>query len=87
MPNKDDPWKLPLGAFKRRRGAKTYNGHAAMPGTGPLGETCKTCKWLSGRQGGRKTFYKCALMRHKWSMTPATDIRLSDLACNRWEEQ
>ena len=60
-------------------------GHAAQPGTGPEGETCKTC-WLHYRSVSYhdKTYRKCRLMEHCWSHCDATDIRAKDPACRYW---
>lgn len=48
------------------------------------GKTCKTCKYLSHGSYGRKRYYKCEL----WivSSSQATDIRLKDTACGKYEE-
>jgi hypothetical protein len=82
-----DPWSLPIGAFKRKHGRPTEAaGYAAAPGTGPEGETCKTCKHIHANQMA-KTYYKCALMRHKWTGGPKTDIRVKSPACVRWERK
>lgn len=57
-------------------------GHAAMPGTGPKGETCRTCVHLV-RHRMAKTYLKCDLIR--WTSGPGTDVRAKDPACSRWE--
>lgn len=46
------------------------------------GKTCKTCKHCIACGYGR-TYYKCEL----WIMSnsAATDIRLKNKACNKWE--
>ncbi|MAO57112.1 MAG: hypothetical protein CMM61_15655 [Rhodospirillaceae bacterium] len=61
-------------------------GHAAQPGSGPKGETCKTCAHLyRHRSRSGKIFRKCDLV--KWTFGPATDIRAGDPACSFWESQ
>ena len=60
------------------------NGYAAMPGTGPAGETCRTCKHLT-RETYAKTYLKCQLMIGRWTKGTATDIRAKSPACRRWE--
>jgi len=47
-------------------------------GVGPLGTTCKTCRWLVKRQFS-KTYFKCGL----WKIThgPGTQIATTDQAC------
>lgn len=57
-------------------------GHAAPPGTGPAGETCRTCRNVHRHQTQR-TYFKCALT--EWTFGPATDIRLKDPACRKWQ--
>ena len=46
------------------------------------GVTCKTCKHAV-RHCQSKTWYKCALWVQ--SHSEATDIRLKDVACNKYE--
>lgn len=82
-----DIWNLPLGAFKRKtakRGQTEPQGHAAAPGSGPEGETCRTCKHLY-RKSMAKTYLKCELMKHRWTGGGKTDVRAKDPACARWE--
>lgn len=74
---------LPPSALKARRLSKKH-GHAAPPGTGPEGETCKTCKHLSGWRMS-KTYLKCGLMSAHWTGGEGTDVRAGDKACRRWE--
>ncbi len=61
------------------------NGYAATPGTGPAGETCKTCehKRSTGSMCAR-VYWKCALMEHAWTGGPGSDIRMRSPACSRW---
>ena len=59
------------------------NGYAARPGTGPAGETCKTCKHSCYHQRVRR-FWKCRLMKDKWTHGYGTDIRLKSPACKEW---
>jgi len=67
----------------RKRGKVVARGYAAAPGTGPDGETCRSCANRYGVTGGRKTFWKCRLAP-RFSCGPATDIRLGWPACVRW---
>lgn len=62
-----------------------YNtGYAAKPGTGPAGETCKTCQHCVPHKYA-KTFYKCKLMKAGWTHSIKTDIKLKSPACSKWE--
>lgn len=58
-------------------------GHAWRPGTGPQGETCKTCKHLVRKQMS-KTYLKCGLMSAHWTGGAGTDVRAGDPACREW---
>lgn len=58
-------------------------GYAASPGSGPRGETCRSCRHLRRLDGRKATWNKCRLV--KWSSTKNTDIRLDAPACLRWE--
>lgn len=62
-------------------------GHIRPPGTGPAGETCKTCKHIARvESGARRIFRKCGLAKAIWTHGPGSDIRASDPACERWEK-
>jgi hypothetical protein len=56
----------------------------AKPGTGPEGETCKTCKHYCRVHYHDKVYLKCGLMRAEWSHGPGTDIKASYPACKEW---
>lgn len=68
----------------RRRAASAPRGHAALPGTGPDGETCGTCRHMVRRKFS-KAFLKCGLNEAAWTRGPASDIRARDAACRKWE--
>lgn len=70
-------------AKKGRRPAQP-KGYAAPPGSGPDGETCKTCRHIY-RNRMAKTYLKCSLMQAAWTGGPGTDIRASAPACRKWE--
>lgn len=59
-------------------------GYAAPPGTGPTGETCKSCVHIA-RIRMAKTYLKCELRRSSWTGGGGTDIRASAPACRHWE--
>lgn len=56
-------------------------GNAAPIGSGPEGETCRTCKHAYCVSYA-KTYWKCGLV--KATGGPGTDIRLKWAACSRW---
>jgi hypothetical protein len=58
-------------------------GYAAPPGTGPEGETCKSCRHIY-RNEMSKTYLKCSLMRARWTGGPGSDIRACAPACRLW---
>lgn len=74
---------LPDSALKYPRRSKKH-GYAAPPGTGPAGETCKSCKHLT-RKIMSGTFLKCGLMRAYWTGGYGTDVLSRAAACRRWE--
>lgn len=59
-------------------------GYAAVPGTGPAGETCSTCRHIY-RKRMAKTYIKCALMQVRWTGGAGTDIKAKAPACSKWE--
>lgn len=73
-----------LAKSKSGRKPTQPRGYAAPPGTGPEGETCKSCKHIY-RNEMSKTYLKCGLMRAHWTGGAATDIKASWPACSRWE--
>lgn len=58
----------------------------AAIGTGPNGETCRTCKHAT-KISYANTFYKCELARAGWTGGKATDIKLRWPACAKWEKE
>lgn len=68
----------------KRKGTQPQ-GYAAMPGSGPEGETCGSCKHLC-RKRMAKTYLKCGLMRRHWTGGTATDVRAKAPACRNWEK-
>lgn len=58
-------------------------GYAFPPGTGPKGETCKTCEHKVIMGGGR--YSKCVKAKAKWTHSRRTDILASSPACRYWE--
>lgn len=71
-----------ISATGKKKRDETPKGYAARPGSGPAGETCKTCA-SACRTGGR--YWKCAVIKHNWSRSYATDIRLKSPACSYWK--
>ena len=61
-------------------------GYAARPGTGPSGETCKTCTHLRHVRYHATTFLKCGLTEKQWTHGTGTDINASADACLHWEQ-
>lgn len=59
-------------------------GYAAIPGTGPAGETCKTCTHAVGTGNCSKVYHKCYLMKAHWTGGQGTDILLKSPACRNW---
>lgn len=55
--------------------------HAARPGSGPEGETCRHCAHRCAVEHNTRVYQKCGLMRQHWTHGPGTDIRAKDPAC------
>ena len=64
-----------------------YKGraYAAPPGSGPVGERCKTCMHYAAREWDKR-YLKCGLMRAYWTKGTGTDIKASSAACAKWEQ-
>lgn len=62
-------------------------GYAAPPGSGPAGETCRSCAHYRSVNGGSKNFPKCELMRSVWTHGYGTDILARAPACREWLRQ
>ena len=62
-------------------------GYAARPGTGPEGETCKTCEHYVRVSYHGKLWRKCFLMRRFWTHGPGTDIKAGSPACRKWAQK
>lgn len=73
----------PPGIAKRRK--TQPKGYAALPGTGPAGETCRTCKFYA-RTEHAKIYRKCAKVMDRWTNGPGTDILARSPACHYWEK-
>jgi hypothetical protein len=71
---------------KRKRREPVPRGYAALPGTGPAGETCRSCKHYTRREMA-KTYLKCGLMTAYWTGGGGSDIRAKSPACRHWEPQ
>lgn len=72
---------------KPKRKPTQPKGYAAEPGTGPVGEKCKTCKHHRVVTFSRH-YHKCAEFRRlggKWTGGPGSDIRVNSPACRLWE--
>jgi len=60
------------------------HGYAARPGSGPAGESCRTCACSYSKALG-KNYWKCSLV--KATGGPGTDIRLKSPACSQWRRK
>lgn len=59
-------------------------GYAGAPGSGPAGQTCKTCRHLF-RNVQAKTYLKCDKNRANWTGGRKSDVLASSPACVHWE--
>lgn len=60
-------------------------GHAWKPGTGPAGETCRTCAHFRRVRYHAGVFLKCGANEAAWTHSRRTDIRAGDAACREWQ--
>lgn len=73
--------RMPIpGASPRQRSRAT----PAPVGSGPEGETCKTCLHYTRAQYHDYVHLKCGLMRAVWTHGPGTDIKAKWPACREW---
>jgi len=59
------------------------DAYAAFPGTGPDGETCRSCGFYRRLNYHGKTYRKCRLVESTHGA--GTDIKASSPACHRFE--
>jgi len=79
-----DLFVLPESALKAARPLSKQHGYAAVPGTGPAGETCGSCDHLVRKQMSR-AYLKCGLMKAHWTGGSGSDVLARAAACRRWE--
>ena len=70
---------------KPKRKPTVPHGYVYLPGTGPGGETCGSCKHIA-RIRFAKIYLKCELNKAKWTGGPGSDIRARSAACKFWEK-
>lgn len=58
-------------------------GYAATPGSGPEGETCRSCAHSYFVSPNVKRFYKCRLT--PLTRGAASDIKIKSAACSQWK--
>lgn len=75
--------EVPEGRSGRKPTKK--NGYASPPGTGPAGETCRTCRHAVAPTDTARRYWKCWLMQRNWTGGPGTDILLRSPACRQWQ--
>ncbi|MCP1538995.1 hypothetical protein [Methylorubrum extorquens] len=68
---------------RRVRGGMQPNGYAAMPSTGPKGETCSSCDYLV-RKRLAKVYRKSGRMERHWTGGKGTDVITTAPACRNW---
>ena len=75
---------LTPSALSHLRGGTQAKGYAAMPGTGPKGETCGSCDHLVRKRLAR-VHRKCGLMERHWTGGEGTDVLTTAPACRSWK--
>lgn len=82
------PMRPPPRSKLGPKGGKHYVkpwGYFAPPGTGPAGETCKTCAHIVARGNVAGRYLKCLRARGKWTGGRKSDILAGSPACSGWE--
>lgn len=74
-----------VNAHEPKRKPTIRRGYAAPPGTGPAGETCKTCEHCVRCGHNNKHYLKCELRKPSWTHGEGTDILAKSPACSKWE--
>lgn len=81
--------EIPEAAVEPLRG-KHYTrpkGYVAMPGTGPVGETCGSCAHVVKCGAGHsKQWHKCRLSEGKWTNGRGSDVLARSPACEKWQK-
>ncbi|MCG5245305.1 hypothetical protein [Methylorubrum extorquens] len=72
---------LTPGERRHLRGGIQAKGYAAMPGTGPKGETCAHLV----RKCLAEVYRKCALMERHWTGGKGPNVLTTALACRKWK--
>lgn len=62
-------------------------GYPRRPGSGPAGQTCGTCVYAIDIDYHGRCYYKCAIIKHRWTHGPGTDIKLKSPACELWQPE
>jgi len=76
--------EIALSTGQKRRKYDRPRGYAAVPGTGPIGQTCGTCRFLHRNAEYSNTHFKCRLLYKQWTKGPGTDIVKKSPACSKW---
>lgn len=76
------PVPVPI-ELKKKRGfySTEKKGYAALPGTGPEGQTCRKCAHYRTPWG----FPKCGLMERYWTHGAGSDIKAASPACKEFK--
>jgi hypothetical protein len=82
-PLKGGPTGLQFRCRSKNGKLNPMRGYAAAPGSGPEGETCRSCAHTVMAGGYSKNYWKCGLIN--WTNGKSTDIVLKSPACARWE--
>ena len=76
-------WDQPLLPPAKRKSGQP-KGNPSPIGSGPAGETCRSCAHAYCRSFA-KTSWKCGLV--KATGGPGSDIRLKWAACSQWQKK
>lgn len=74
-----------VGNGEKPRHVTKAKGYPSPPGSGPEGQTCKTCANYCVLPYHNKAYRKCLVIQHRWTHGPGTDIKASWPACSFWK--
>jgi len=74
--------------FQKGKGRAVAKRCTPAPcGSGPAGETCGTCDFLTRVQGNTAWYLKCGKMQAVWTRGAGSDVRAKWEACREWRRE
>lgn len=77
---------IPVNQIDSKPKTTRPNGYVSQPGTGPEGETCRSCYHRVIVNYHNKNYQKCGLNEARWTHGRGSDILLRSPACRQWKQ-